>query len=259
MKPKARILTSFLRGVRILEYIASEPEGARLAEIAKYANLPASNATLYLNTLVTAGAVLRDPIDKRYFISPSYVERFRQADRGLVHRLLDVAEGPMRGLHEKYNENVLIGFQRNHRIIFLKHIATHHLMRINIEPEPEYPLHVTAAGRAILAFLPERDIQAYMKTAVLEKLTRKTVTSRKDLFALFEKVRTEGYAFNPGEFEDGVMALAAPIRLDGRPLACLDIQFPTLRHTLTEAEAAAPDVIQAARKIEALLKKEIES
>ncbi|OGV66280.1 MAG: hypothetical protein A2283_12140 [Lentisphaerae bacterium RIFOXYA12_FULL_48_11] len=254
MKTKVRILTSFLKGLRIMERMASGDDGLSLAEAARMTNLPASNTVLYMNTLVESGAALRDPISKRYFVSPAFIERSRHADRGTIHRMLLAADEPMRKLHEKYNENVLLGFPRNVHIVFLKHIASNHIMRINIEPEPDYPMHVTAAGRSILAFYHAKEIKAYLKTANLEKLTSKTVTSKTEIVNILARIRENGYAFNPGEFQEDVMALAAPIMLEGRPVGCIDIQFPTLRHSAREAKAAAKDVINAVHEVESHMK-----
>jgi len=255
MKNKTRILTSFLKGLCIIEKMAAEKNGLSLSEAAQVTKLAPSNTILYLNTLVESGAALRDPVSKRYFISPAFIERCRHADRGTIHRMLIAADGPMRTLHEKYNENVLIGFPRNARVVFLKYISSNHVMRINIEPEPYYPMHVTAAGRVILAHYPDKEINAYLKTATIEKLTPKTVTSKKVLLKLLKDIRESGYAFNPGEFQEDVMALAAPIIVEGHPVACIDIQFPTLRHSVRDAKAAAKDVIHAAREIESSLKR----
>ncbi|MEA2068995.1 MAG: hypothetical protein U9P12_07335, partial [Verrucomicrobiota bacterium] len=59
-----------------------------------------------------------------------------------------------------------------------------------------------------------------------------------------------GLNANPGEFEEEVMAVAAPILIGNRPIASLVIQFPTLRHTLKEARASGKFIMEQAHIIE---------
>lgn len=251
-----RILPSFLKGIRIIQDIASHPNGVKLVEVSQELGLPSSNITLYLNTLLSAGLVIRDPLNRKFFISPMAVELFQQAGgASLIHRLVPCAKEPMRKLHAQFNENVLLGFRKENTVFFIEHIRSDHVMGIRIEPEPDFPLHITAAGRAILAFLPEKEINAYIKKASFEKFTRKTVHSEKVLRTLLEDVRRNGYAFNPGEFEEEVMALAVPVLIKDRPIASLVVQFPTLRHTPEEVVAAASAIIEQARIIEKQLEK----
>ncbi len=253
---KARILPSFLKGLRILQDIASHSQGTRLTDIAQELGLPTSNVTLYLNTLLGAGMVIRDPINRKFFISPMAVDLFQDAGESLIHRLVPSADEPMQHLHQQLNENVLLGFRKDSSVFFIRHIISSHVMSIKIEPEPDFPLHVTAAGRALLAFLSEKEIDTYIRKAEFEQITAKTVANEKQLRELLRETRENGFAFNPGEFEEEVMALAAPILIKNRPIASLVMQFPTLRHTAENALQAAPLIMEQARIIETKLLKE---
>lgn len=245
-----RILPSFLKGLRILEEVVSRPDGMRLSEISQQVAIPSSNVTLYLNTLVHSGVLIRDPINKKFFLSPAAMELFRNAGEGLVHHLIPCAEKPMQTLHQQFNENVLLGFQKEQTVFFIQHIRSNHIMSVQIEPEPDYPMHITAAGRAILAFLPPAEVNAYIKKASFEKFTRKTVSSEKALLNVLQETRENGYAFNPGEFEEEVMAVAAPVLVHNRPVASLVVQFPVLRHSAEEARAAAAAIMKQANIIQ---------
>jgi DNA-binding IclR family transcriptional regulator len=249
----ARILPSFLKGLRILQDIAGHQNGMKLSEISQELGLPASNVTLYLNTLLSSGLVIRDPLNRKFFIAPMAVNLFRNAGESLIHHLIPVAEEPMQNLHKLFNENVLLGFQKENTVLFIKHISSNHVMSVKIEPEPDFPLHITAAGRALLAFLPEKEINAYIKKATFEKITSKTVASEKALRQILDETRRNGYAFNPGEFEEEVMAIAAPILINNRPIASLVVQFPVMRHSTKEAQASAGLIMEQAKIIEQLL------
>jgi len=247
---KARILPSFLKGLRIMQIVAEEPKGMKLADIARAVGLPASNVTLYINTMASAGMVVRDPLNRKFFISPPTIEFFSNAGRGAIHRLLPIAEKPMNRLHKTLNENVLLAIRKDNTVVFIKSLTSSHIMGVKVEPEPDYPLHVTAAGRAVLAFLPEREIEVYLRRAKFKKLTSKTLTSAASVRDALAEVRKKGFAFNPGEFEEEVMALAAPIMFQGRPIASLVVQFPVMRHTEAKALKQAPLIVEQAKAIE---------
>jgi DNA-binding IclR family transcriptional regulator len=251
-----RILPSVLKGVQILQSIANQPNGMKLSEISQELETPTSNMTLYLNTLIKSGSVIRDPLNRKFYISPKAIDLFQHAGKSLIHQLGPCAEQSMKILHRHFNENVLLGFRKENLVIFIKHIRSTQTIGVNFEKEPDIPLHVTAAGRAILAFLPEKEINAYIKKATFEKVTSKTVPDETALRKILDETRTKGFAFNPGEFEEEVMAVAAPVLIKNRPIASLVMQFPSLRHTAENAVNAAPLIMEQARIIEAKLLKE---
>ncbi len=250
---KARTLPSFLKGIRITQILAKEPRGMKLADIARAIGLPASNVTLYINTLASAGMVVRDPLSRKFFISPAGIELFREAGQGVIHRMLPLAEKPMQKLHDILNENVLMAIRKDRTVVFIKYLTSKHIMGVKIEPEPDYPLHVTAAGRAHLAFMDEREIEAYLRRADFKRLTSKTLTSADSVRQALDEVREKGYAFNPGEFEREVMALAAPILFQSRPIASLVVQFPAIRYSEADALKQAPLIVEQAKLIESQL------
>jgi DNA-binding IclR family transcriptional regulator len=248
-----RTLPSFQKGLDILEHIARHPDGLRLTDIAQHMDLPASNITLFLNTLVNSDWIIRETHKKKYLISPKATDLFHNAQSTLIHRLLPCSDKPMRTLHKQFNENILLVLPKENSFKIVKHIKSTHVMGISVQDEPDYCMHVTAAGRAILAFLPEQTIDRYIQTAKYVKLTEKTTNNEDALREVLKTTRERGYAFNPGEFEAEVMATAAPIIIDDRPIAALVVQFPTIRHSATEAEAAAPAIIKQAKNIATML------
>lgn len=252
---KPRIFQSFLKGINILELIAVNPDGMRLSDIANEMDNYPSNITLYLNTLIKAGFLIRDPLTRKYYISPATIDMFRNASEGMIHHLIPHAEESMEYLYKLYNENVLLGFRKENSIFFVRHLMSGHVMRVGIDLNPECPMHATAAGRAILAFLPEKEINSYIRTAVFEKITSKTIASEEALREALTKTQESGYAFNPGEFENEVMATAAPIMVNNYPILSLAVQFPTLRHDAKEANRASIEIMKQARIIEEAFKK----
>ena len=85
--------------------------------------------------------------------------------------------------------------------------------------------HATATGKVLLAFghrsLPAGTLTAY---------TTRTITQRAALGAELDDVRSRGYAFNFGEREDDLHAIAAPVWGSRDELAAIiGVQGPSSR------------------------------
>jgi DNA-binding IclR family transcriptional regulator len=71
--------------------------------------------------------------------------------------------------------------------------------------------HSTAAGKVLLAYLPP-DQQAHNLPSTLMRFTARTITQQDELQEELARVRQRGYAVSQEELEEGLNALAAPIR-----------------------------------------------
>ncbi|MFB6187002.1 MAG: IclR family transcriptional regulator C-terminal domain-containing protein, partial [Halobacteriaceae archaeon] len=60
--------------------------------------------------------------------------------------------------------------------------------------------HANAAGKAILAHLPEDVVHDILDRTGLPEHTKHTITSRKELFDELDSIRERGYAVNRGEY-----------------------------------------------------------
>jgi DNA-binding IclR family transcriptional regulator len=72
-------------------------------------------------------------------------------------------------------------------------------------------LHTSAAGKALLAFLPDPELAQSLGRMTLKKLTPRTVTSKRVFEAHLRKIRRLGYSWERNEGEWGVGCVAAPV------------------------------------------------
>ncbi len=87
-----------------------------------------------------------------------------------------------------------------------------HSIRRAIRPGSRVPVHSTAAGKVLLAALPDRDQRELLGHAKLTRSGPNAITSKKALRSELEKVRDQGYAIDDEEFIEGVRAIAVPVR-----------------------------------------------
>jgi IclR family KDG regulon transcriptional repressor len=90
--------------------------------------------------------------------------------------------------------------------------------------------HCTAAGKAILAYLPDPEIHAVMKRNGMPRFTSVTLSKYADLMSNLDLTRRQGYATDFEELERGLSGVAAPIFMRGSHLvAALGMAGPTGR------------------------------
>jgi len=112
------------------------------------------------------------------------------------------------------------------------------------------PVHCTAAGKALLAFLPESELNDLLKRRSLKSYTRNTITSPARLKAELQLIRKRGYAVDNEEIEDGLKCIAAPIRdYSGKVVASLSIAGPAFRITRNRTSSMARSVVEGASQL----------
>ena len=86
-----------------------------------------------------------------------------------------------------------------------------------------YDLHVTAAGKALLAFAPA-PLQNYVYYSELKSCAANTITDSKRLQEEVAAIREKGYATSVDELVDGAAEIAVPLlNPDGSVIAVLAI------------------------------------
>lgn len=112
------------------------------------------------------------------------------------------------------------------------------------------PLHATASGKILLAYLPETQRDAILEKAGLPQLTPHTVTTRTALDVQLAEVRASGFATAYEELEVGLNASAVPIRdHTGTVVAAVSASGPAYRFDDAEIERTAKNLEQTGSQI----------
>lgn len=114
------------------------------------------------------------------------------------------------------------------------------------------PVHASALGKALLAQISAREVDAIVNAHGLAKLTPRTIVSRRALHAALAEVRVRGYAVDDEEIEIGLRCVAAPIPLAGM-VAAVGISAPADRLVAGRVAAVAAEVRAGAERIAELL------
>jgi IclR family pca regulon transcriptional regulator len=136
----------------------------------------------------------------------------------------------MEELSDKTGEVVGLGALSGNEIVLIEIIKTDQLLNINMNTGAIIPPNSTSTGKAILAFLPEPDVERIFHHKKPVKFTSKTITSLKSYKRQLEVVREKGYALAEDENAYGFGAIAAPIRdMQGNVSAAVNIMVPSFR------------------------------
>jgi IclR family pca regulon transcriptional regulator len=152
-------------------------------------------------------------------------------------------------LRESSSISVLDG----HQIVYVVRVPTKRIMTVAISVGTRFPAYATSMGRVLLAALSEDDLSRYLAEVTLEPLTSRTVTDESRLRAILAEVAQQGYAIVDQELEEGLRAVAAPIR-GAADVGMAAINVSAHASRVSEAAMRAqilPALLETAARIEA--------
>lgn len=238
-------VSSLLRGITLLEALASAPGGTSPQELMSETGLDRSTLQRLLRTLVAAGYAER--VERgRYGIAPgalSLAVRLMDAPH-LRRTAMPHVAALQRELGEIVNFAVLSGVD----IVYIARIAPRSILSIPLEVGSRQPASSTSLGRAVLASLPEEQARAVLEQSELRAYTPKTITDVEAIMESLKVARRRGYALVDQELELGLRAIAAPVlAAGGNVVGSIDVSVPSVRMSATDLQRqAAPPLLKAA-------------
>jgi IclR family pca regulon transcriptional regulator len=126
--------------------------------------------------------------------------------------LARIAQPHLARLVEQVHDSASMAVLAGDDIQYVARVPTARVMRVDITLGTRLPVNATSMGRVLLAGVPVPKRDAYLKRKVLEPLTPHTIVSPRELGALLERVRRDGYALVEDELEVGLRSIAVPVR-----------------------------------------------
>jgi DNA-binding IclR family transcriptional regulator len=205
-----------------------------LRELAEAADLPKSTASRLLSALERHGLVHQDGERGKLEPGPAIL---RFAHRGGVERhLVELADTALEAIADASGETVNLSVPSPHGVDHLAQVDGRHFLGAGQWVGRRTDYHCTANGKVFLAFGA-----AELPPGRLARLTADTVVSRAALEAELATVRRVGFATAIDELEDGLTAIAVPVRgPTGDVIGALSISGPTLRLTRERLAEIAP-------------------
>lgn len=226
------------KAIQMLAWMADSGEQSwGIRQAARGLDVPPSTAHRTFAMLESAGALVSDE-NGRYRFS---LDLIRLASRiGLDLPLRRAALPHMAELVEQTGETIYLGVYgaERKRLMYVDRVESHHPLRYVLPMYEWLPMHAGAGGEAILAFLPEPDIEKLLLADDLQVLTEKTVTDPDQLRDELRQVRRDGYIETRGRLLEGTVGMAAPVfGPDDNVVGCIVVALPEIRLDPSDSES----------------------
>jgi len=221
----------------ILELLRDTDRPLSLGDISRRLGMVKSSGFRLLRTLEHRGYVERIGDDGRYHLGPELMTLMRGPAGH--RRLMETALRHMQHLLAQFGETVNLGILRAGEVFYLEILESPHAFRMTARVGARSPVHSTALGKAIAAYLPEDEVRPALRARRFPALTSRTITSPAAWRRELTRIRVRGMAEDNGETEPEASCIAAPI-LDagGRPVGAISISGPTSRIRVLKPRAA---------------------
>lgn len=249
----ARRTPAVQRSLDILELFLDGRDSVSAPEIVEELELPRTTVHELLNTLAGREYLHRHPdVPGRYQLG---IQLFRLGSR--YSEGLDVPKVGQRVAQEVVqacNETAHVAVLDGLHIIYIAKVDSSHAVRMVSSLGRRLPAHCTALGKALLASLPEAELDRRLEAGPLEALSERSITDPARLRAELDQVRREGWAMEECEANPDVCCVAAPVRdRSGQVVSALSISVPAHRWSPARRDELRGVVTEAADRFTALL------
>ncbi len=213
------------RTLRVLRYLAGQPDPVSLDRLAAALDLPRSSAYHLLRTMVDEGFVTHLVDEHRYGLGVAAFEvgsgYTRQAP------LQRIARRPLAALVDRVGQSAHLALPHGRDVLYVLEERAPGRPPLVTDVGVRLPAHLTASGRAILAALPASQVRAlYPDRSAFADRHGTGPTSPSTLRPLLAETRQRGFAREDGEVTPGFASVAAAV-LDhnGHPLAGIAVTY----------------------------------
>jgi DNA-binding IclR family transcriptional regulator len=226
------------RLVDILDYFAQNHDSASLAELSAHLDLPKSTLHRFLTGLETHGILRREANDKKWRLGYHLIVWGSAAADSTTLR--EIARPFLVDLVNASGETAILTVYHDHEVICIDIQETSHPIRLRMDVGVHRPAHAGASSKALMAYLPDEEIQAIVKDKGLPRLCTNTITDMNQLLAELASIRERGYADSLEETDPGAWGVATPIRdQKSHVVGAIGLAGPMMRYSPEKVEEYA--------------------
>jgi IclR family KDG regulon transcriptional repressor len=209
-KYQAPIVT---KAFRVLSAVADSTDGMGISEISRDLDISKSTVHGIVSALEGQGALIRNPISKRFNIGYALIELGKKAYSRV--NLKEIARPFIEELMNNCQESVFIGVKNRNNVIILDVVESSKDYKITSPVGTIIPLLAGAVGKVFMSEMNKKDVEEFIHNEGLKKFTEKTIVNRKEYIEELSNVKKYGFAVDDEEYLPGVRAVAAPIKGNG--------------------------------------------
>ncbi|WP_323173389.1 IclR family transcriptional regulator [Natrialba sp. PRR66] len=223
----------------IIETLA-EADGGQVTEIANKLGLAKSTVHRHLATLEDLEYVVKD--------GDMYRIGFRFLKLGEETRkctdTYQMASQKVKKIAEQTSERAQFVVEEHGKAVYVFGETGEHAVQTNSTIGKSRPLQSMAAGKAILAHLPEERVTEIIRENGLPAMTENTITDEDELYEELAEIRERGYSINNQETIPGLRAIGVSIECpDSGVFGALSVSGPTHRVQGDRLEETIPSIL----------------
>jgi IclR family transcriptional regulator, pca regulon regulatory protein len=236
------------RGLAVIRAFDADRPQMSLSEVARATQLPRAAARRFLHTLVALGYMSTD--GRLFALRPRILELGYAYLSSLT--LPEVATPHLKDLVSQVQESSSVSVLDGEEVVYVARVPTRRIMTVAISVGTRFPAYATSMGRVLLAGHDDEWLATYLDSARLQPLTPRTITSPKALLEELRGIRAQGWALVDEELEEGLRAIAAPLRDgEGRVVAAVNLSAQAQRWSPERIRAdLLPPLLRTAARIE---------
>ena len=217
------------RALRVLTFLATQPEAVTLHRIVSAVQIPRSSAYHLVNEMIAEGFVTHLEDVHRYALGVAAFEvgsgYTRQAP------LQRIARRPLADLVDSLGESAHLAVLHGRDTYYVLEERAPGRPPLVTDVGVRLPAHLTASGRAILALLSARQVRAlYPERSALVSRYDTGPASLRALRTLLREVRRRGYATEDGDITPGLSSVAIAVTdRSSYPIAAVAVTFESDR------------------------------
>lgn len=208
-KKRFAFVASLEKGISVLRAFAGVDQPMRLIDIVAATNLERSAAQRLVYTLEEMGLLIQDERTKLYALSPRVLEfcfAYLRNDRLATAALPYLLEA-----NKACEEAVTLAEPYDTEVYYVTRVPSRRAIAMDVVPGTWFPAWCIAAGRAILAFLPEGRARDIVERSKIVRYTPNTLTGKSQILEAIRKARQDGHAVSKEEYGYGDISIAAPV------------------------------------------------
>lgn len=243
MKQETRTIQSVQRALDIIECVAEAGRKVTLKYVSERLDMNINTARGLAQTLLVNGYLSKDAEQGTYSLGFEFYTKSTQLYDLQLKNIRDTAYPYMQKLTNSLNMTSCI------QICFYREIYTLETLAPKRSPyayvpnsATNLPLHVSASGKLLLAFLPEREQKKFLERHRSESEGEGSLSLREDFGAELEEIQECGYALELNEMNEGISCIAAPIfNMHGQLIATISV--------VASSQVLDPVLKQATREV----------
>jgi len=222
-----------------------ELDGARFTDLVDNMEMPRSTLHDHLRSLESIGVVVKN--DQEYTVGTRFLEIGARARH--QHPLFKAGHSQVEKLAIQTGEHASLSIEERGRGILLYVAKGENAVNLKAYPGRRTPLHANAAGKVMLAHLPEERVDEIIDQHGLPAYSSETITDRDELKEELVQIQELGYATDTSELVEGVRAISAPILQKGTVVGTISVGGPANRMRGERFEEELPDSLLSASNV----------